>query len=187
MAFTDDGVTDWNEARDIYALMSPKLKNLDLVMLLESKGTPTQGECLRKFPDGKPRLEIEGYYWGAQVMESASKVKVVPGKLYVARHTDGATAKVGSIVRSKDDKLKVIISGYKAGGDQHSIDAQPMFELELTDAVISFFQINSGSHSGLPVELMSFRYRSMTLRTAAQMAIGIRGAVNECTFDFNDK
>ena len=84
MAFLDDGSWSPEDARQFYELIGTGSSETDLVMLIENKGAPVEGELERSFDDGKARLNIGGYYWSVQVPESSSQNQVVPNNLILS-------------------------------------------------------------------------------------------------------
>ena len=183
MAFQQDGILDADEARELYGLIAPGPADVDMVMMIERKGAPIEGESPRQFEDGKPRMEIGGYLWSAQTVASGGKTRVSPMSLLVARRSDAATASVASILRAQDLDLRVVIGVYKAGGDARSTDAQPVFEMVLESARIAVHMLHSGGPWGVPSEIIAFTYRSIVIKSAPQTRTGARGAVRECKFE----
>ncbi|MFM9926174.1 type VI secretion system tube protein Hcp [Variovorax sp. H27-G14] len=182
MAFLDDGSWSPEDARQLYDLVGTGSADVDLVMMIENKGAPVEGELERAFEDGKARLSIGGYYWSVQVPESSAQNQVVPNNLIVARRSDAATATIASLLRAQEKDLKVVISAFRAGGDQRSTEAQATFELVLENARVCRLVLNSGGNWGVPSELISISYRTAKLKSAPQKATGARGAVRECQF-----
>lgn len=183
MAFQQDGILDADEARELYGLIAPGPADVDMVMMIERKGTPIEGESPRQFDDGKSRMEIGGYVWSAQTVASAGKHKLSVTSLLVARRSDSATASIASILRAQDLDLRVLIGVYKAGGDTRSTEAQPVFEMTLESARIVVHMLHSGGPWGVPSEIIAFAYRSIVIKSAPQTRTGARGAVRECKFD----
>ncbi len=182
MAFIDDGSWSPEDARQFYELVGAGSADTDLVMMIESKGAPVEGELERSFEDGKARLNIGGYYWSVQVPESSAQNQVVPNNLIVARRSDAATATLASLLRAQEKDLKVVISAFKSGGDQRAPDAQSTFEMVLENARICRLVLNSGGNWGVPSELISISYRTVKIKSAPQKTTGARGAVRECQF-----
>jgi type VI protein secretion system component Hcp len=182
MAFLEDGSWSPEDARQLYELIGTGSADIDLVMLIESKGAPVVGELERPFEDGKARLSIGGYHWSAQMPESSSQHQVVLNNLVVARRSDAATATLASLLRTQEKDLRVVVSAFKAGGDQRAQEAQSIFEMVLENARISRLVLNSGGTWGVPSELISISYRTLKIKSAPQKATGARGAVRECEF-----
>ena len=182
MALVEDGSWSPEDARRFYELIGTGSADTDLVMMIENKGAPVEGELERSFDDGKARLSIGGYYWSVQVPESSAQNQVVPNNLIVARRSDAATATIASLLRAQEKDLKVVISVFKAGGDQRSTEAQATFELALENARTCRLVLNSGGQWGVPSELISISYRTAKVKTAPQKSTGARGAVRECQF-----
>jgi type VI protein secretion system component Hcp len=182
MAFLDDGSWSPEDARRFYDLVGTGSSEVDLVMMIENKGAPVEGELERAFEDGKARLSIGGYYWSVQVPESSAQNQVVPNNLIVARRSDAATATLASLLRTQEKDLKVSIGVFKSGGDQKSNEQQATFELVLENARICRLVLNSGGNWGVPSELISISYRTLKVKSAPQKSSGARGAVRECQF-----
>jgi hypothetical protein len=181
MGWTLDGFMDPDEAlRALEMLVDDADHNFAL--MIESKGTPIEGECKRKFEDGKPRLDIGGYYLFARVETptGSSKGKVVTKDLLIVRQCDAATASIASLLKNQDDQLKLLISVFKAGGDD-SPDAQPTLELSMEGARVKTHTMLVGGRPQRPSELVTVAYRKLEIRSAPQTATGARGAVRTCT------
>lgn len=177
-----DGFWDVDEQLRVLDLAQAGFTGNDLVMLVDSSGAAVVGESTRRFPDGKSRLNVCGYSWGL-VMRGA------PGgtgarafqPLFVVRRVDSATASLASLVHARTAGLSVCLSAFRAGGDASATDTQPMFEIQLEDAIITAQFLTTGGPLSTMSEILAFTYRRITLRSAPQTATGARGAVRECT------
>lgn len=154
----------------------------DLVMLLENAGSPVAGESPRKNPDGKPRLDIQGWSWG-QIVNAVGGTadgsrNFAP--LTVVRMADAASATLSSLTYNRTQKLNVLISVFRSGGDPSAPDTGPMFEFKVEEAQIIGQYFVTGQTSGVLTEILVFSYRKMTVSSAAQQGTGARGAVREC-------
>lgn len=183
MSFNQDGKLDLDEALRILEIASKKSDGVDLLLHVESKGTPVEGESPRRFDDGKLRMDMLGYSFGVSVHQppGGAKGQVRAQPVIVVRQSDAATASLSSLLKSQAHDLTVSISAFKAGGDD-SPDAQPTLVLELQQARVERQMLLSGGVVGVPCEIVVFDYRSVSIRSAPQQRSGIRGAVRTCTF-----
>jgi len=158
----------------------------DLALLLENKGTPVKGESTRTFEDGKDRLDVMGYMLVSdiQVAPGTSTAKVSASNLVVVRRCDAASASIASLLNSQTEDLKVVLSTFKAGGDDFSIDLQPTLEIEIDKGRVAHFSILTPSRlKGVPCEVVAFAHQGIEIRSAPQAKTGLRGAVRTCTFN----
>ena len=182
MSFNSDTGLSIDEQLRVLDLVRPDHAGGDLVMLVDNAGTAVVGDTPRAFPDKKPRLDITGYSRGLvqrSATAGANNVRNLAA-LVVVRRADVATASLSSLAYSRVDKLTVKISAYRTGGDPTAADTQPTFEIELADARIAGQYLMTGGAHDVPSEILSFAYRSITIRSAPQKATGQRGAVREC-------
>ncbi|QNP49167.1 type VI secretion system tube protein Hcp [Diaphorobacter aerolatus] len=154
----------------------------DLVMLLENAGSPVEGESPRKHPDGKPRLDIQGWSWGQMVNSVGGSAdgsrNFAP--LTVVRMADAASATLSSLAYNRSLKLTACISVFRAGGDPSAPDTGPMFEFRIEEGQLIGQYFVTGQSSGMLTEVLVFSYRKMVVNSAAQQKTGMRGAVREC-------
>lgn len=182
MSFNSDGFWDIDEQLRVAELAHSGLAANDLVMLVDRSGTVVVGECTRRFPDGKSRLNIAGYSWGLAMRGAAGSTgSRVFQPLYVVRRVDSATASLTSLAHSRTGDLTVHLSAFRAGGDAAAPDTQPMFEIELQGAQITAQFLTTGGPLLTMNELLCFSYREITVRSSPQTSTGSRGAVRECT------
>lgn len=154
----------------------------DLVMLLENAGSPVAGESPRKHPDGKPRLDIQGWSWGQSVntVGGAAEGSRNFTPLIVVRMADAASATLANLAYNRTLKLTACISAFRAGGDSNSPDTGPMFEFKIEEGQLIGQYFVTGQGSDMLTEILVFSYRKMILNSAAQQKSGARGAVREC-------
>lgn len=182
MSFDTDGFWDIDEQLRVLDLAQSGFAANDLVMLVDRSGTTVVGECTRRFPDGKSRLNICGYSWGLAMRGAAGSTgSRVFQPLYVVRRVDSATASLASLVHSRAGDITICLSAYRAGGDSAAPDTQPMFEIELHGAQFTAQFLTTGGPLATMSELLCLNYREITLRSAPQTSTGARGAVRECT------
>ncbi len=183
MSFDTDGFWDIDEQLRVLELVQTRLEGSDLVMLVDNSGSPVAGESVRRFPDGKSRMDVCGYSWGLVMRSGAvgSTGARTFAPLVVVRRSDAATASLASLVNARTATLTVCISAFRAGGDQSAADTQPMLEMQLEDAQITGQFLTTGGPLATLSEILVFNYRRITLRSAPQQATGARGAVRECT------
>jgi len=185
MSITGEGVLDPNDALRMLDLALNTPGGHDIVMSIENAGAPIEGESLRQFEDGKPRMDVAGYYWGAQQRTQGGLVsgKRALANFIVVRRSDAATASIASLLRTNAEAGKVTISAFKAGGDVKSAEQQPTLEFVLEQVrVHSHFMLSGGALGG-PTEIIAFAFRRLTIRSARQKETGARGALRECMYD----
>jgi hypothetical protein len=155
----------------------------DLVMAMENSGTPVSGDNVRRYPDGKPRLDMVGLSWG---LASASVGGAAQGPrsyapLTVVREADSASAIFTQLTNNRAANLRASISKYLAGGDASvTADTLPMFELKIDEAQITAQYFITAPGDVMLFEILVFSYRKIEIKTAPQQGTGSRGATREC-------
>ena len=185
MSFTPDPILDPDAVLRLVELASQTTTGQDVVLLLENKGTPIEGESVRNFADGKKRLDVMGYMLisGVQPAPGTSNAKVSTGDLIVVRQCDAASASIASLLKSQTEDLKVVLSTFKAGGDRAATDEQPTLEIEIDKGRVAHFSVLTPSRlNGIPCEVVAFAHQGLEIRSAPQAQTGLRGAVRTCTF-----
>jgi type VI protein secretion system component Hcp len=160
-------------------------KEQDLTLMIESKGTVIEGECTREFEDGKKRLDVLGYGFAAafEGAAQAGSAKVNTSGLTIVRMCDAASASLASLLKNQAMDLKVVLSSFKAGGDDSSKNMQPTLEFEVSKGRLMLYSILTPNRLNLgPCEVISIAYEGLELRSAPQTQTGQRGAVRTCTF-----
>lgn len=186
MTITRDGHLDLDEVKMYYELAGQSSADLDLVMLVERAGSPLPCESSREFADGKPRMEVGGYYLaGRKPQDRQGQVHM--SSLVVLRRSDKTTASLCSLLNNNDHSLRVLISAYKSSGDKKTIERDPTFDIELEEARISHLILNTGGPWQAPSELLAFAYRSITICSAPQTHTGQTGARSECRFSLGSQ
>ena len=71
-------------------------------MVVESGGAPVEGESTRSYHDGKPHLNLLGYWvYTKQVQQGSNqKYKAASSSLIVLRHADAATGSLYSLLNN---------------------------------------------------------------------------------------
>jgi type VI protein secretion system component Hcp len=181
MSFDSDGRLDTDEALRMLELAQQGGGTLDMLMLIEARGTAIEGESPRAFADGKQRMEVLGYDVHAQlrVATGASAPSLLLSHLQVVRQSDAATASIASLLRNQTTDLKIRLSIFRAGGDSGA-DAQPKLEFEFEGARVAEIALLTGGKVGAPCEVIRFGYRVMKIHSAPQRNSGARGAVRTC-------
>jgi len=155
----------------------------DLVMAMENSGTPVTGDNVRRYPDGKPRLDMVGLSWG---LTSASVGGAAQGPrsyapLTVVREADSASAIFTQLANTRAANLRASIGKYLAGGDASvTADTLPMFELKIDEAQITAQYFITAPGDVMLYEILVFSYRKLEIKTAPQQGTGSRGATREC-------
>jgi hypothetical protein len=173
MSWTYDGKLDPDEALRLLDYLSGESGN-DFAMMIESKGSPIEGESKRTYEDGKQRMDIGGYSYKSDVVIPPGSSK---GKLR-------NYSSIASLLKNQDSDLKVTVSVFKAGGDS-SKDLQSHLEFVLEGARVNCHAIVTGGTPKRPCDIIFFDYTKLEIRSAPQQQTGARGAVRTCTFTGN--
>lgn len=181
MSLNPDGRLDTDEALRLLDLSRQAGTALDMLMLIENRGTVIEGESSRRFADGKQRMDVLGYdmHAGLLLPAGASSPRLVVSHLHVVRRCDAATASIASLLRSQTTDLRIRLSMFRAGGDA-SPDAQAKLEFEFEGARVAEIALLTGGAVGGPCEVLRFGYRTLRIHSAPQQATGARGAVRTC-------
>ncbi|WP_399697640.1 type VI secretion system tube protein Hcp [Xenophilus sp.] len=183
MSFNNDGKLDVDEALRMVDLAASGDPDGDMAMSVQSKGSPVEGESRRAYDDGKKRMDVKGYFFRSWVHTppGSNKGRVSLTTLSVVRESDAASASLAGLLNKQADDLEVVISVYKASGDD-SPEEQPTLEITLKQARLDQHCLLSGGALGRPCEVLSFQYRTLVLASAPQVKSGLRGAVRTCSF-----
>ncbi|AMM25101.1 type VI secretion system tube protein Hcp [Variovorax sp. PAMC 28711] len=159
----------------------------DLAMSIENDKTPVEGESTRVYSDGKQRLDVMGYALHTARRNVATAVGAggVTSTLTIVRRSDAATATLASLLSSNNDRLKLTLSVYRAGGAA-SKDTDPMIQYLYEGARIAEMLLLTGGATGAPCEVIRFSFRQLTIESAPQTGTGARGAVRTSTFSMAD-
>ncbi|PZQ74535.1 MAG: hypothetical protein DI563_12020 [Variovorax paradoxus] len=155
----------------------------DLVMAMENSGTPVTGDNVRRYPDGKPRLDMVGMSWGlaSATIGGAAQGPRSYAPLTVVRQADSASAILTQLTNNRAANLRATISKYLAGGDASvTADTLPMFELKIDEAQITAQYFITAPGDVMLYEILVFSYRKIEIKTAPQQGTGSRGATREC-------
>ena len=180
MASNSDGALDPGQALRLLDLACNNSAGHDIVMLVESKGAPVEGESTRVFEDGKPRMDMLGLMLsGASSQnEGAAQYRTSLMNLVVVRQSDAASATLANLFKNQATDLKVQISCFKSGGDASNV--QPTLEIALDAARITMLSLLTGDKLTGVNEALTFAYQGLEIRSAPQRADGQRGAVRVC-------
>lgn len=180
MSLNGDGKLDTDEALRLLDLYGAA-NRLDMVMSIENRGTPIEGESERRYGDGKPRMDLLGYdvHAGLSVAPGSASAALVLSHLHVVRKSDAATASIASLLRNQAVDLRVTVSVFRAGGDNIG-DSQPMLEFVFENARVAEIALLTGGAVSEPSEVIRFGYRVMKISSASQQGAGQRGAVRTC-------
>ena len=160
--------------------LSASRTEFDLMMAVEVDGSPVASDLPRKFSDGKPRMEVDGYLWGVAQRSGGGGAGRAPYTLYVLRRSDVATASLMSALIRRSDKVHVILGVYKAGGGS---DVEPMLEIDIDKARLVTHCMLTSTGLGGPSEVLGFSGRKFEVRSAPQQSSGIRGGLRTCSFE----
>jgi type VI protein secretion system component Hcp len=159
---------------------------MDVWMQVNTKrGGDVVGEADRSFSDGKPRVEVLGYYMSAGTSSDAGADRSNGRRRYsavrVIRNCDAATSTLLSGLKG-DDNFTVKLESYRAGGDV-SQKMLPKFSILLENARLRTYTVLNGGampNSGA-VEILEFSFRNITVDSSPQTAAGQRGAMRTFT------
>jgi len=176
-----DGQLGTGEALQLLQLAQQGGGAYDMLLHIEARGAPVEGESERRFSDGKARMDILGYELQATLRDAAGgqKAATLLSHLHVVRRSDSATSSIASLLRSQTLDLKLRLSVFRAGGD-NSVDAQPTMELEFEGARVAGIAMLTGGPAGGPCEVIRFGYRVLKIHAAPQRHTGATAAVRTC-------
>ncbi|QRF58418.1 type VI secretion system tube protein Hcp [Variovorax sp. UC122_21] len=172
MSFSAEGALDPDELLRLLDLMAGEPAN-DFLMSIDNRGTKVKGESER----GIEFIDIGGYCHQMEVVSppGSTKGSVRVHPFVIVREVDAATASIASLLFSQEANLEVSIFVYRASGDH--LPSQPFFEVILTGARVVSQAIVTGGKPRQPREVTVFESRNVQVKTAPQLASGIRGAV----------
>ncbi|RZL65876.1 MAG: hypothetical protein EOP81_02565 [Variovorax sp.] len=181
MSMTADGRLDTDEAMRMLDLALAAAGTNDMALSIENNRSPVQGESMRTYSDGKHRLDILGYdvHAGYRAAPGGGTQMLALSHLYVVRRTDSATPSIASLLRGQSPSLKLVLSIYRAGGDNIQ-DADPMVEFVFDEARVAEIALLTGGALGSPCEVIRFGYRSMKIEASTQRPDGTPGPKNTC-------
>lgn len=184
MSFNHDGWLDPDEALrfDEMALTSANT-GMDLALVVESGGSPVEGESTRQYHDGKPHLNLLGYWiYTKQVQQgSAQRYRSAFTALYVVRHADAATGSLYSLHNNGRIDIKATVQVFRTSGEQSASAILPVLEIIASEARISSIVSYTSPRTQQACELITFAFRSVEFKSAPQQTTGQRGAVRTCT------
>lgn len=173
-----DGVPSPDQLVGLAALLAIEKTHFDIMVAIEIGGSPIKGDSARSFSDGKPRLDVEGYLWGATQRLDGSHRQ--PYTLYVLRKCDVASASILNALKNSSKQMKVTLGAYKAGGDG---DPQPMLELIVDQARLVVHSLFTAPGRLGPCEVLGFAGKKFELKSAPQQHIGLPGPVASCQLE----
>lgn len=178
MSFNQDQQIDADEALRMLELSLNRSDNIDVVMTIESKGNPIEGESTRPFADGKKRMAVLGYFSAvrADAAPGGTKSKLSMNAMLIVRRCDAATASIANLIKSQASDAKVVLSCFKASGDS-SKEQESTLEIALSDARLANYVLVTGGSVGFPCEILAFAYRKLSIASAPQLDDGRRGAI----------
>lgn len=168
-----------------YEAIASMSQSHDMVMFVESKGTPVEGESKRPYEgDGnKKGIDLVGWHWGGtwplDFATSKKSGNVKLDQLCVVKKIDLTTATFGKFFKANAQDLKISIAAYKAGGDGQIVR---FIKLTFEEASMSSWQLFTSDKVGGFVETLAFSFRNCTIESAQQRSTGGSGPAN--TVDF---
>jgi type VI protein secretion system component Hcp len=181
MAWNNDGRVDAEELGSILKLMPACSGSMDLGLLIKIDGSFIQAEIKGK--SGSDMLPIFGYHYKSQI--SPESGALIPGSFWIIRDLDAATASLSSAMKACSGKstktMDVELRAFKAGGAKVAGEAnRPVICFKLEGAFITMQVFLTHSPTGIPSEVVSFNYRSITIETTPQLESGQMGATRNC-------
>ena len=182
----DTTVMELDDALKTLALVGRGNSHLDTVMQVKTqRAGEIEGESTRRFQDGKPRIDLLGYYFAGGTPTDVGTGQATGRRRYAAvrivRSSDAGSASLLSAFAT-NDKVTVRLSSFKSGG-QDTANTDPVFSMELKDARIKAFAILGGG--ALPgsgaMDVIEVVFRSISMESAPQAHSGQRGAVRTFT------
>lgn len=182
MSFNTDGLLDIDEVLRIAELSINTKMGMDMFMVVESGGAPVEGESSRTFGDGKPHMDIQGYFMFAHQVQQGNdvKFKASVSALVVVRHSDAATASLYSLLNNGKTDVKATVQAYRSGGNAKSTQAEPVIEIIASEARIYGISSYTSQQLSQPCDVVVFAHRKLEIKTASQQASGLRGPVRTC-------
>jgi type VI secretion system secreted protein Hcp len=182
MSFNTDGLLDIDEVLRIAELSINTKMGMDMFMVVESGGAPVEGESSRAFGDGKPHMDIQGYFMFAHQVQQGNdvKFKASVSALVVVRHSDAATASLYSLLNNGKTDVKATVQAYRSGGNAKSTQAEPVIEIIASEARIYGISSYTSQQLSQPCDVVVFAHRKLEIKTASQQASGLRGPVRTC-------
>lgn len=182
MSFNTDGLLDIDEVLRIAELSINSKMGMDMFMVVESGGAPVEGESSRAFGDGKPHMDIQGYFMFAHQVQQGNdvKFKASVSALVVVRHSDAATASLYSLLNNGKTDVKATVQAYRSGGNAKSTQAEPVIEIIASEARIYGISSYTSQQLSQPCDVVVFAHRKLEIKTASQQASGLRGPVRTC-------
>ena len=183
MSFNTDGLLDIDEVLRIAELAICPKTGSDMFMVVEAGGAPVEGECPRAFADGKPHLEVYGYWnFTRQVQQGTDKKYKASGTpLIVVRPSDVATASLYSLLNNGRTDVKVTLQVFRAGGQNSSTELNPYLELIGSEARIYAMASYTSERLAMPCGVVVCAFRKLQINSAQQQTSGLRGAVRTCS------
>jgi len=183
MSFDHDGFLDPDEVLRLDEIACLSQNNMDLSLVVESGGAPVEGEITRQYHDGKPHLNLLGYWiYTKQVQQGSNqRYKAASTGLYVVRQADVATGSLYSLLNNGRVDVKATIQVFRAGGQTRASDILPMLEIIASDARIASMVSYTSPRTQQACELLSFSFRALEIKSAQQQTSGQRGAVRTCS------
>ncbi|HEX5390608.1 MAG TPA: type VI secretion system tube protein Hcp [Burkholderiaceae bacterium] len=184
MSFDHDGFLDPDEVLRLDELALTNMADgMDLAMVVESGGAPVEGESTRSYHDGKPHLNLLGYWvYTKQVQQGSNqKYKAASTGLYVLRHADAATGSLYSLLNNGKIDVKATVQVFRSGGQQSASAILPVIEIVASDGRVANIVSYTSPRTHQACELISFAFRKLEIKSAPQQTSGQRGAVRTCT------
>ena len=183
MSFDHDGYLDPDEILRIDELaLTSQSTGMDLSLVVESGGAPVEGESTRNYHDGKPHLNLLGYWvYTKQVQQGSNqRYKAASSSLIVVRQADAATGSLYSLLNNGKLDVKATVQVFRTGGQQSAGEILPALEIIASEARVSNIVSYTSPRTQQACEAIFFNFRKLEVKSAPQQATGQRGAVRTC-------
>lgn len=183
MSFDHDGYLDPDEVLRIDELaITNQITGMDMGLVVESGGAPVEGESTRSYHDGKPHLNLLGYWvYTKQVQQGSNqRYKAASSSLIVLRQADAATGSLYSLLNNGKLDVKATVQVFRSGGQPSASDILPVLEIIASEARVGNIVSYTSPRTQQACEAIFFNFRKLEVKSAPQQTTGQRGAVRTC-------
>lgn len=178
MSFNTEGYFDIDESLRVSELANTQTADIAM-QIVSRKAGQIEGESIRRYANGTQLIDVLGYFFAGYTPGNGRRHY---RSVTVVKRSDVTSSSLLSLLDTNAD-MKVTLSSYRAGGESKSAEAQPNFEIILEEAKLKAMSIFTSAHSLLPLDILSFDFRQLTMNTRAQTRSGLMGPVRSCSID----